>query len=116
MIPETLTATGIHPRADSPASLICSPCCNVHRRCQRTPHRPAPASGLSYKDCPQDAHIHPPGPEEQPIFEDGSFRTCPSEYGRSEYDPFRMSCLDDNRYLCCRADPLIGDIRDVLTP
>lgn len=40
----------------------------------------------------------------------------PSEYGRSEYDPFRMSCLDDNRYLWCRADPLLGDIRDVLTP
>ena len=82
----TAPAIPSHPCADNPAYAICSPCCNVPRRCRQTLPRPAPASGPWCRVCPQGARTHLPGRAVWPISGDGSCRTCHAVYGMSMYD------------------------------
>ena len=82
----TAPAIPSHPCADNPAYAICSPCCNVPRRCRQTLPRPAPASGPWCRVCPQGARTHLPGRAVWPISGDGSCRTCHAVYGMSMSD------------------------------
>ena len=98
----TAPAIPSHPCADNPAYAICSPCCNVPRRCRQTLPRPAPASGPWCRVCPQGARTHLPGRAVWPISGDGSCRTCHAVYGMSMSDHDRSYDRGGTRCTCCR--------------
>ena len=112
----TAPAIPSHPCADNPAYAICSPCCNVPRRCRQTLPRPAPASGPWCRVCPQGARTHLPGRAVWPISGDGSCRTCHAVYGMSMSDHDRSYDRGGTRCTCCRQGLLPADTPAVLTP